>query len=164
MSFIYKYKTSHGFIKGVSIEWFVLINKWCYPQSVFTHNRGPNFEEKEVNLRACNLLIECLNTQYTNQFLYLKNVFLRSPVCGAVGRAVASNTSDLRFEFSHRQYYLLSTVLKRRKLRKIFSCSIVHLLKLLLNCINASLLGFKYTVLNRIQKYFCLLCMQRIGS
>ena len=32
--------------------------------------------------------------------------------CGAVGRVVASNTRDPRFESSHRQYYLLSTLLK----------------------------------------------------
>ena len=38
MSFIYKYKTPHGFIKGVSGGYFVLINKWGYPQSAFTHN------------------------------------------------------------------------------------------------------------------------------
>ena len=41
MSFIYKYKTLHGFIKGVSGGFFVLINKWCYPQSAFIHNLGP---------------------------------------------------------------------------------------------------------------------------
>ena len=32
--------------------------------------------------------------------------------CGTVGRAVASDSSDARFEFRHRQYYSLSTVLK----------------------------------------------------
>ena len=31
--------------------------------------------------------------------------------CGAVGRAVASDTRHLQFKFSLRQYYLLSTVL-----------------------------------------------------
>ena len=36
--------------------------------------------------------------------------------CGAVGRAVASDTRGPRFESSHRQnLYVLSTVLKRRK-------------------------------------------------
>ena len=33
--------------------------------------------------------------------------------CGPVGRAVASDIRDLRFESSHRQYYLLSTVLHK---------------------------------------------------
>ena len=40
MSFIYKYKLVCGFIKGVSGGCFVLLNKWCYPQSPFTHNLG----------------------------------------------------------------------------------------------------------------------------
>ena len=46
MSFIYKYETSRGFIKGVSGGCFVLINKLFYPQSAFTHNPGPttNFD------------------------------------------------------------------------------------------------------------------------
>ena len=36
--------------------------------------------------------------------------------CGAVGRAVASETRGPRFESSHRQnLYVLSTVLKRQK-------------------------------------------------
>ena len=43
MSFIYKYETLHGIIKGVSDRCFVLLNKWCYPQSAFTHNPGPMF-------------------------------------------------------------------------------------------------------------------------
>ena len=30
-----------GFIKGVSGGCFELINKWCYPQTTFTHNQGP---------------------------------------------------------------------------------------------------------------------------
>ena len=42
--------------------------------------------------------------------------------CGSVGRAVASDTRGPRFESSHRQKnyieHLLSTGLKRRKLRK----------------------------------------------
>ena len=39
--------------------------------------------------------------------------------CGAVGRAVASNTRDPQFKFSHLQnLYVLSSVLKRRKKRK----------------------------------------------
>ena len=38
MSFIYKYKTSRGFIKGVCGGCFVLINKL---KSSFTHNPGP---------------------------------------------------------------------------------------------------------------------------
>ena len=33
--------------------------------------------------------------------------------CGTVGRAVASNTRVLQFESSHRQFYLLSTVLNK---------------------------------------------------
>ena len=33
ISFIYKYKTLGGFIKGVSGGCFVLLNKLCYPQS-----------------------------------------------------------------------------------------------------------------------------------
>ena len=32
--------------------------------------------------------------------------------CGAVGRAVASDTRDPRFECSHQNFYLLSYVLK----------------------------------------------------
>ena len=32
--------------------------------------------------------------------------------CDAVGRAVTSDARDLRFESCHRQFYLLSTVLK----------------------------------------------------
>ena len=32
--------------------------------------------------------------------------------CGAVGRAIASNTRDPQFESSHRLYYLLSILLK----------------------------------------------------
>ena len=43
MSFIYKYKMSRGFIKGVSGGCFILIHKWCYPQSAFTQNPGPTF-------------------------------------------------------------------------------------------------------------------------
>ena len=34
--------------------------------------------------------------------------------CGAVGRAVASDNRDPRFESSHWQFYLLSTDLKNR--------------------------------------------------
>ena len=30
--------------------------------------------------------------------------------CGAVGKAIASNTRDSQFESSQRQYYLLSTI------------------------------------------------------
>ena len=37
----HKYLTLHGFIKRLSGRYFVLINKWCYPQSAFTHNPGP---------------------------------------------------------------------------------------------------------------------------
>ena len=40
-SFIYKYETSHGFIKVISGGCFVLINKLCYVQSAFTYNLGP---------------------------------------------------------------------------------------------------------------------------
>ena len=29
--------------------------------------------------------------------------------CGAVGRAVASDTREMQLEFSHQQFYLLST-------------------------------------------------------
>ena len=44
----------------------------------------------------------------------LINLKFKSPGSGygAVGRAVASNTRDPRFESSHRQYYILSTQLK----------------------------------------------------
>ena len=42
--------------------------------------------------------------------------------CGAVGRAVTSDTIDLRLESSHEQFYLLFTVLKavskRRKYKR----------------------------------------------
>ena len=41
MSFIYKFETSCGFIKGVSGRCFVLKNILHYPQSAFTHNLGP---------------------------------------------------------------------------------------------------------------------------
>ena len=43
MSFIYKYKTSRGFIKGVSGGRFILIIKWHYPHFAFTHNPGMVF-------------------------------------------------------------------------------------------------------------------------
>ena len=35
--------------------------------------------------------------------------------CGSVGKAVAYNTVDLRFESCHRQFFLPSSALKRRK-------------------------------------------------
>ena len=44
MSFIYKYKTLRGFIKGVSGGCFVLIKKWCYVQSAFMYNPGPTYK------------------------------------------------------------------------------------------------------------------------
>ena len=44
MSFIYKYETLHGFIKGVSGGCFVLINKRRYMQSAFTYNPGPTYQ------------------------------------------------------------------------------------------------------------------------
>ena len=34
--------------------------------------------------------------------------------CGAVGREVAFDTRDPKFKSSHRQFYLLSTVLNRK--------------------------------------------------
>ena len=37
--------------------------------------------------------------------------------CGAVGRVVALDTRDPWFEFSHQQYYLLSTILKSKQHR-----------------------------------------------
>ena len=49
MSFIYKYGTMCGFIKGVSGGCFELINKWCYPQSAFTHNLGPTLQMIQFN-------------------------------------------------------------------------------------------------------------------
>ena len=39
-----------------------------------------------------------------------KQILAQSSGCGAVGDAVASNTKDLRFESSHKQFDLLSIV------------------------------------------------------
>ena len=48
--------------------------------------------------------------------VYRKYIFVGSG-CGAVGRVVACDARDLRFKSSHRQYYLLSTVLKNCTLK-----------------------------------------------
>ena len=47
--------------------------------------------------------------------------------CGSVGRVVASDTRDPRFESSHRLIYLLLAVLKRRKKKK--RPGVAHFLK-----------------------------------
>ena len=48
-----------------------------------------------------------------------KQVNTQGSGCGAVDRAVASNTRGLRFDSSHRQnVYVLSTVLKKTKIKK----------------------------------------------
>ena len=63
-----------------------------------------------------NQLCRHMNRTFSEQFKKCSDL---DSGCGAVGRVVASNTRDLRFESSHRQkLYLQSTVLKRRKYRK----------------------------------------------
>ena len=63
MSFIYKYKTLCGFIKAISGGCFVLINKWRYPQSAFTHNDCPVKFCFRLNIQSCKKNKTCQDLQ-----------------------------------------------------------------------------------------------------
>ena len=54
------------------------------------------------------------------QLLKALAIFSGHTGCGAVGRVVVSDTRDPRFESSHRQFYLLSTVYKNEKIKRFW--------------------------------------------
>ena len=67
------------------------------------------------NLKMSNLDRRQWNLKDQTCFVRTQRIKDADSGCGVVGGAVASNAKDPRFESSHRQFYLLWTVLNRRK-------------------------------------------------